>query len=73
MNHHLIDNGIEFKQRDVVYTNRNIAKSIIDRYNLTGSILDPCKGDGAFYEQIPNALWCEIQEGRDFFFNFKIK
>lgn len=31
------------------------------------TILEPCKGSGAFLKAIPNALWCEVDEGRDFF------
>jgi hypothetical protein len=40
--------------------------------NLEGIILDPCRGDGAFFKQFPsffprNGLdWCELEEGRDF-------
>ena len=33
-------------------------------------VLDPCRGDGAFYDQYPDYCtkdWCEITEGRDFF------
>ena len=32
-------------------------------------VLDPCRGDGAFYDQYPVKTkdWCEITEGRDFF------
>lgn len=34
------------------------------------TVLDPCRGDGAFYDQYPDYCtkdWCEITEGRDFF------
>ena len=40
------------------------------------TVLDPCRGTGAFYDQFPdftlygvhyNKEWCEITEGRDFF------
>jgi hypothetical protein len=32
-----------------------------------GIPLDPCAGDGAFYDALPQPkLWCEIQRGRDF-------
>lgn len=33
-------------------------------------MLDPCKGDGAFYNHFPNGCdkrYCEIREGKDFF------
>jgi hypothetical protein len=37
--------------------------------NPKGLILDPCKGDGAFYDLFPNENrdYCEIREGIDFF------
>lgn len=55
---------------DLVYTPRELAKDIIDHFPLSGLILDPCKGDGAFYDQYPNTCqkdWCEIELGIDFF------
>lgn len=61
------DRSTEAKPRDVVYTPDWCAKEIIDRYKPTGKVLDPCRGDGAFWRQIPGAEWCEIEDGRDFF------
>lgn len=55
------------KKRDVVYTPDHVALAIVDRYKPTGRVLDPCRGDGAFWRQIPGAEYCEIEEGRDFF------
>lgn len=55
---------------DVVYTPRNISKLIIGFLNPIGKIIDPCKGDGSFFDFLPNADYCEIKEGRDFF-NYK--
>tara|TARA_Y100000310_G_scaffold345213_1_gene462749 strand:+ start:2533 stop:3039 length:507 start_codon:yes stop_codon:yes gene_type:complete len=53
---------------DVHFTDRKVAKAIISYYNPKGSILEPFRGDSAFFEQLPGApLWCEITEGRDFF------
>jgi transcriptional regulator with XRE-family HTH domain len=54
---------------DIVYTPRSLAKAVIDHHPLTGVVLDPCRGDGAFFDQFPDhvdACWCEIAEGRDF-------
>lgn len=54
---------------DLVFTPRDLAGSIIDRLPLSGQVLDPCRGDGAFFDQYPDhveSLWCEIAEGRDF-------
>ena len=52
---------------DLVMTPPELAKQIIDHFKPSGDILDPCKGDGAFCDQIPNCHWCEITQGRDFF------
>lgn len=55
-------------EKDVVYTPRWLARAIIDHFQPTGLCLDPCMGDGAFYDQLPHPrLWAEIEEGADFF------
>lgn len=57
---------------DIVYTPLNLAQEIIEHFigdETTGSILDPCRGGGAFYDNFPNHLtkeWCEVEQGRDF-------
>ena len=54
---------------DVVFTPEYLAKNIINNFNPTGSILDPCKGDGVFLDNFPKHPdndWCEILLGRDF-------
>lgn len=55
----------------IVYTDPAFAKRIIDHFmpNMgKGLHLDPCRGVGAFYNNLPenNRDWCEIQEGKDF-------
>lgn len=55
---------------DIVYTPEHISKHIIDYLNPEGLILDPCKGDGAFFNHFPknsNNEYCELREGSDFF------
>lgn len=53
---------------DKVYTPDHIAKYIVEFFQPTGKILDPCRGEGAFYKFLPaDSFWCEIQEGVDFF------
>ena len=53
---------------DVVMTNRVTAQKIIEHYRPTGICLDPCAGDNAFYDFLPNPkIRCEIREGIDFF------
>ena len=62
-----------YESNDVVYTPRPLAKRIIDHFNISGRILDPCMGDGASYEQFPansEKFWCEIEIGV-YFFSFK--
>lgn len=55
----------------VVYTDPKFAKRIIQhfepQFNKLDTFIDPCKGDGAFYDNLPGPkYWCELQEGRDF-------
>ena len=68
------DANPDLKPNDMVTTPRHIAKQMIDFYNSSlppgTTILDPCRGDGAFYDQYYDWCmkdWCEITEGRDFF------
>jgi len=55
--------------KDVVYTNDEVAKDIISHFAPFGFLLDPCKGDGAFYNNFPETEkdYCEIAEGKDFY------
>lgn len=52
---------------DVVLTPPAIAEAMVRHFAPTGRVLDPCKGDGAFYSHLPGAEYCELQEGKDFF------
>lgn len=54
---------------DVVYTPNKVAKFIVGFLKPCGLCLDPCKGDGAFYNCLPpiKSDYCEISEGKDFF------
>jgi hypothetical protein len=54
-------------------TPKPLAKMIVDYFNPTGKMLEPCRGNGSFMEYMPNADWCEITDGRDFFeYNNKV-
>ncbi len=55
-------------KKDVVYTPRWLAKGIVEYFQPSGLCLDPCMGDGAFYDFLPKngRDWCEIKKGRDF-------
>lgn len=59
---------------DKVYTPPEMAYELIHLLPIQPQqdfIMDPCRGKGAFYNQFPtddaHKLWCEIDEGRDFF------
>ena len=55
--------------KDIVMTPHKLAREIIEYYKPTGRVLDPCRGEGAFYENFPEDTerdWCELAEGRDF-------
>lgn len=61
---------------DIVYTPVNVCKQIINHLRPKGVVLDPCKGDGAFFNNLSadtTNKYCEIREGSDFFqFNDKV-
>lgn len=65
---------IHVKTSDIVYTPSHVSKHIINFLQPTGKCLDPCKGDGAFLQFMPqNSDYCEIREGKDFFeYNKKV-
>ena len=53
---------------DLIMTNPDTAKWIVDYFNPQGLALDPCMGNGAFYDAFNcNKDWCEITKGKDFF------
>lgn len=58
-------------ERDLVMTPPDLAKAVIDHFTpqMAGSILDPARGAGAFFDQFPANLerhWCELREAKDF-------
>ena len=57
--------------QDLVMTPAELAAGVIAHFagRMTGSVLDPARGLGAFHDRFPAHLerhWCEIAEGRDF-------
>lgn len=52
---------------DIILTPRAIAREVVNRFKPSGRVLDPCKGNGAFADEMPGCEWCEIREGRDFY------
>ena len=57
------------KPNDDIMTPVEISKKILEMFDIKGTILEPFKGDGSFYNQFPddcNKDWCEIKENKDF-------
>tara|TARA_R100000365_G_scaffold20_2_gene75 strand:+ start:4310 stop:5341 length:1032 start_codon:yes stop_codon:yes gene_type:complete len=59
-------------QADIVMTSRSLARRTIAAFasEMSGIVLEPARGQGAFFDQLPEHLerdWCEIAMGRDFF------
>lgn len=53
---------------DVIFTPDWAAADMVRHFAPSGVILEPCRGGGAFMRFLPpDALWCEISEGVDFF------
>jgi hypothetical protein len=54
----------------MVMTPPALARQIVDYYQPSGVLLDPCRGDGAFFNAMlrwsNDVRWCEVSEGRDF-------
>lgn len=58
----------DYCSNDCVMTPEDLVKRLIAHFQLQGKILEPCKGSGNFLRYLPiDTLWCEIDEGRDFF------
>lgn len=56
------------KESDIVYTPKHIAQGIIDMVTPQGTCLDPCLGDGSFYNCFTGEkYWCELRKGKNFF------
>lgn len=56
------------RANDAVFASKSLAKKIIDHFRPCGRVLDPSRGDGAFYDQIEGEKdWCETGFGRNFF------
>lgn len=52
---------------DVVMTPTHVAQWIMDYFQPTGSMLEPCRGTGNIYNLMgKDKDWCEITEGKDF-------
>lgn len=56
-------------EKDIVMTPEWLAIDIINHFSPEGFMLDPCRGEGAFFNNYgtDHKDWCELSEGRDFF------
>lgn len=55
---------------DVFFTPESLSRDLISSVPIEDLdlCLDPFKGQGAFFNNLPSpSVWCEIEEGRDFF------
>jgi len=55
------------KGNDCIMTPEWVAKDMVEHFAPTGTILEPARGNGVFTNILPQAEWCEINEGKDFF------
>ena len=54
--------------KDLVFTPVDLAKKLIDHLPIQGTVLDPCRGKGAFYDHLNgDKHYCELSEGIDFY------
>ena len=71
-----IGHSIKHRQKpnDDFYTPPELARECVRLVKPIGSILDPCRGNGAFFNNLPRGTkYCELKEGKDFYkFNEKI-
>lgn len=63
--------GVKRNKKDIVYTPTWVVRDIVNWLAPSGTILDPCRGEKAFYNELVNKYstvdWCEISERKDFF------
>ena len=58
-----------YKSEDRVMTPDGLAQLMVATFQPSGSILEPCAGQGAFLRALEGrgtVSWCEIEKGRDF-------
>lgn len=62
--------GRNAPMHDLAYTPDDLARRIVEHFRPRGRLLDPCRGNGAFYNAMlrysNDVDWCEIEEGRNF-------
>jgi len=56
----------DFVSNDEIQTPVELARRLVEHFQPSGRILEPCSGTGNFLQFLPGAEWCEIKRGRDF-------
>ena len=56
-----------YNSNDVVMTPCELAEKLVNHFKPKGKGLEPCCGTGNILKYLPNADWCEITKGKDFF------
>jgi hypothetical protein len=73
-----IGKKLKENSNDIIYTPKPVAELMISLCEIKENeiVLDPCRGGGVFYDNLPNNCikkYCEIEEGIDFLeFNEKV-
>lgn len=59
---------------DIVFTPNWLAGHICGMFPISGKVLEPCKGEGAFLKYLPlDSDWCEIADGKNYYdYNKKV-
>ena len=65
-------NKLKKNSNDIIYTPKPVALKMIEMCNIKEgtTVLDPSKGGGVFYDNLPQTCikdYCEITENKDFF------
>lgn len=56
-----------YDSNDVVQTPIELARRLVNHFQPSGRVLEPCRGEGNIFRFLPaDSDWCEITEGRDF-------
>ena len=57
----------DYVSNDIVITPAELARELVNHFKPTGKGLEPCCANGNILRFLPNADWCEITKGKDFF------
>jgi len=67
-NPYIVGKYANINPNDVVFTPNWLAQQICKMFPISGKVLEPCKGEGAFLKYLPpNSEWCEITDGKNYY------